>query len=105
LIWLYVPTWSPALDFFAAQMRIIGRIGDPKAKEVACDVIVAAMRSPGGASAAILREARQDRVTLLVSVPLAIEYEATCLEPEESGGATEQGRQDKHKSVRRHSGG
>ena len=41
-----------------------------------------AMRSPGGASAAILREARQDRVTLLVSVPLAIEYEATCSEPE-----------------------
>ena len=46
------------------------------------NVIVAAMRSPGGASAAILREARQDRVTLLVSVPLAIEYEATCSEPE-----------------------
>lgn len=46
------------------------------------DVIVAAMRSPGGASAAILRAARQGRVTLLVSVPLAIEYEATCSEAE-----------------------
>jgi putative PIN family toxin of toxin-antitoxin system len=46
------------------------------------DVIVAAMRSPGGASAAILHAARQDRVTLLVSVPLAMEYEATCSEPE-----------------------
>ena len=46
------------------------------------DVVVAAMRSPGGASAAILRAARQDRVTLLVSVPLAMEYEATCSEPE-----------------------
>src|SRR5713226_5475739 len=46
------------------------------------DVIVAAMRSPGGASAEILRKARQDRVTLLVSVPLAMEYEAICSEAE-----------------------
>ncbi len=46
------------------------------------DVVVAAMRSPGGASAAILREARQGRVTLLVSVPLAVEYEAICSEAE-----------------------
>jgi putative PIN family toxin of toxin-antitoxin system len=46
------------------------------------DVIVAATRSPGGASAAILRAARQGSATLLVSVPLAIEYEATCSEPE-----------------------
>jgi putative PIN family toxin of toxin-antitoxin system len=46
------------------------------------DVIVAAMRSPGGASAAILRTARQGKMTLLVSVPLAIEYEATCSEAE-----------------------
>jgi len=46
------------------------------------DVIVAAMRSPNGASAAILREARQGRVTLLLSVPLALEYEATCSEAE-----------------------
>ena len=44
------------------------------------DVIVAAMRSPGGASAAILRAARQSKITLLVSVPLAVEYEATCSE-------------------------
>ena len=40
------------------------------------DVVVAAMRSPRGASAAILRAARQGRVTLLASVPLALEYEA-----------------------------
>ena len=40
------------------------------------------MRSPGGASAAILRAARQSKITLLVSVPLAIEYEATCSEVE-----------------------
>jgi len=55
-------------------------------------VIVAAMRSPGGASAAILRAARQDEVTLLVSVPLAMEYEATCSEPEHqlAAGLSEQ---------------
>lgn len=46
------------------------------------DVIVAAMRSPGGASAEILRKARQGRVTLVVSVPLAMEYEAICSEAE-----------------------
>jgi putative PIN family toxin of toxin-antitoxin system len=42
------------------------------------DVIVAAMRSPRGASAAILRVVRAQRVTMLLSVPLAVEYEATC---------------------------
>ena len=46
------------------------------------DVIVAAMRSPRGASAAILGTARQGRVMLLVSVPLALEYEAICSEAE-----------------------
>ena|SRR5690348_2480076 len=46
------------------------------------DVVVAAMRSPSGASAAILREARQGKITLLVSVPLAVEYEAICSEAE-----------------------
>jgi putative PIN family toxin of toxin-antitoxin system len=46
------------------------------------DVIVAGMRSPSGAPAAILRTARQGRITLLVSVPLAMEYEATCSEAE-----------------------
>ena len=43
---------------------------------------MAAMRSPGGASAAILRAARQSKITLFVSVPLAVEYEATCSEAE-----------------------
>jgi putative PIN family toxin of toxin-antitoxin system len=42
------------------------------------DAVVAAMRSPGGASAAIIRAAREGIVTLLVSVPLAIEYESIC---------------------------
>ena len=45
-------------------------------------MIVAAMRSPGGASAAILRAARYGTVTLLVSVPLGMEYEAVCSESE-----------------------
>ncbi len=40
------------------------------------------MRSPGGASAALLRAARLERVRLLLSVPLAIEYEAACRRPE-----------------------
>jgi predicted nucleic acid-binding protein len=42
------------------------------------DVIVAAMRSPSGASAAILRAALDKHVALLANVPLVIEYEATC---------------------------
>lgn len=46
------------------------------------DVVVAAMRSPTGASAAILRAARKGRVKLLLSVPLALEYESICQRPE-----------------------
>ena len=42
------------------------------------DVIVAALRSPTDASAALLRAALEGRFTLLASVPLIIEYEATC---------------------------
>jgi len=42
------------------------------------DVVVAAMRSPSGASAAILMAARSGRVTLLATVALFIEYEAIC---------------------------
>ncbi len=42
------------------------------------DVVVAAMRSPRGASAAILRAVRQGRATLLLSMSLALEYEAVC---------------------------
>jgi putative PIN family toxin of toxin-antitoxin system len=44
--------------------------------------VVGGMRSPEGASAAILRAARKGRVTLLASVPLAIEYEAVCTRAE-----------------------
>lgn len=46
------------------------------------EVIVAAMRSPTGASAAILRAARDGKLRLLASVPLAMEYEAVCSETE-----------------------
>ena len=42
------------------------------------DAVVAAMRSPGGASAAIIRAVRLKQATLLLNVPLAIEYEAVC---------------------------
>lgn len=42
------------------------------------DVVVAAMRSPQGASAAILMAARHGTVALLATVPLAMEYEAVC---------------------------
>jgi predicted nucleic acid-binding protein len=42
------------------------------------DVVVAAMRSPSGASAEIIRLARRGRDMLMVSVALALEYEAVC---------------------------
>ena len=56
------------------------------------DAIVAAMRSPSGASAAIIRKARQGKVALLLSVPLAMEYEAVCARPEHqlAAGLSEQ---------------
>jgi putative PIN family toxin of toxin-antitoxin system len=41
------------------------------------DVIVAALRSPEGASAALLLAIRRGRGVMLLSVPLLIEYEAT----------------------------
>jgi putative PIN family toxin of toxin-antitoxin system len=42
------------------------------------NVVIAAMRSPAGASAELLRMARRSEVTLLANVALALEYEATC---------------------------
>ena len=42
------------------------------------DAVVAAMRSPVGASAALIRAVRQRQATLLLNVPLALEYEAVC---------------------------
>ncbi|HYE50273.1 MAG TPA: putative toxin-antitoxin system toxin component, PIN family [Azospirillaceae bacterium] len=46
------------------------------------DTVVAAMRSPSGASAELLRRARKAEVTLLASAPLMLEYEAVCSRPE-----------------------
>jgi putative PIN family toxin of toxin-antitoxin system len=46
------------------------------------NVVVAAMRSPSGASAAILRAGRRREVVLVANVALAIEYEAVCLRQE-----------------------
>lgn len=47
------------------------------------DVIVAAMRSPTGASAGLLMALRRGRgLTLLLTVALAMEYEAVCGELE-----------------------
>jgi putative PIN family toxin of toxin-antitoxin system len=46
------------------------------------DVVVAALRSPSGASAAILQAVRKERATMVASVPLALEYEAVCTAPE-----------------------
>ena len=46
------------------------------------NTIVTAMRSPAGASAALLVAARNGRATLLANVALALEYEAACLRTE-----------------------
>ncbi len=46
------------------------------------NVIVAALRSPRGASAELMRRLDQGIVTLLLSVPLALEYESICHLPE-----------------------
>lgn len=43
------------------------------------DVVVAAMRSPRGASAELLRRIDADKATMLLSVALALEYEAKCM--------------------------
>ena len=42
------------------------------------NVVVAAMRSPGGASAALLVAALRGRLTMIANIGLALEYEATC---------------------------
>jgi putative PIN family toxin of toxin-antitoxin system len=42
------------------------------------NIVVAAMRSPAGASAALLMEALHGKITMVANVGLALEYEATC---------------------------
>ncbi|MEM1080115.1 MAG: putative toxin-antitoxin system toxin component, PIN family [Pseudomonadota bacterium] len=46
------------------------------------DVVVSGLRSPQGASAELLRRVLTQKLTILLSVPLGIEYEAVCLRPE-----------------------
>ncbi len=46
------------------------------------DTIVAALRSPTGASAELLRRARRGEITLAASVSLFMEYEDVCARPE-----------------------
>lgn len=52
--------------------------------------VIAAVRSPSGASAEILRRVLSDQVTMVCSVPLFLEYEAVLLRPEhlQAAGAT-----------------
>ncbi len=45
------------------------------------NAIVAGLRSPAGASAALIGRALDREFTLLVSLPLVLEYEAACCEP------------------------
>ena len=42
------------------------------------NIVIAAMRSPAGASAFLLLAARRGQITMLANVALALEYEATC---------------------------
>lgn len=51
------------------------------------DAVVAAMRSPTGGSAALVRAARRGEVVLTATVPLAIEYEAVCSREEHIAAA------------------
>jgi putative PIN family toxin of toxin-antitoxin system len=46
------------------------------------DVVICAMRSPSGASAALLRLVSENKIKIVVNVPLCIEYEAKCTEAE-----------------------
>jgi len=46
------------------------------------DVIVAAIRSPSGASAALIRALQSGQLQVAASVPLFVEYEATCTRAE-----------------------
>ena len=47
------------------------------------DVLVAALRSPRGASAEVLRLVRAGRLSMLASVALFTEYEAVVMRPEQ----------------------
>jgi putative PIN family toxin of toxin-antitoxin system len=53
------------------------------------DVIVAAFRSPDGASAELLRLARQREFAMAISVTLLLEYEAVICRPEHLAAAAQ----------------
>lgn len=46
------------------------------------DVVVAALRSPTGASAALIGGAIEGKLEIALSVPLVLEYESVCIRPE-----------------------
>jgi len=52
------------------------------------NVVISAMRSPDGVSAAVLRLALNRKITSLVSVPLSLEYEEKCMEHAAKAGLT-----------------
>ncbi|MBK7459762.1 MAG: PIN domain-containing protein, partial [Betaproteobacteria bacterium] len=56
------------------------------------DVVLAALRSPAGGSAEVVRLARHGQVRLVASVALMLEYEAVATRPEQlrAIGATRQ---------------
>jgi putative PIN family toxin of toxin-antitoxin system len=60
------------ISFILASMRIV----------LDTDVVVAGMRSDRGASRQLLLAALDRRITLLASLPLALEYEAVLTRPE-----------------------
>jgi hypothetical protein len=49
--------------------------------------IVAAIRSPTGASAALLMAARRGLITLVATVSLCVEYDGVCSRADHVGGA------------------
>ena len=49
---------------------------------MATDTVVAALHSPGGASAELIRRARRGEIQVAASVSLFMEYEAVCTRPE-----------------------
>lgn len=73
---------SPRADSEPRRRNSSYRRGCDTICDVRCvldtNVIVAGMRSPSGASAALLRAARRREITPLANVALALEYEATC---------------------------
>jgi len=52
------------------------------------NVVISAMRSPAGVSAALLRLVLNRQIISLVSVPLSLEYEEKCMEHAAKAGLT-----------------